>query len=159
MRKARLVDTLDEPTTTELVGRAIMAPVLGGVGAVALGFLGILVGAIIGSGSTAGVIVFGALGGLLFGVGGQALGTALGGSLFSPDFGRQFKKTIGWALAATAAAALLGIVLALAFPNAIVLAYIAVSVPLAILVPLVVEWRRQADAPRAPDPAIPVASF
>lgn len=166
-RAARLMseEPVVEPTTSsDLAGRALMAPVLGAVGATAGGFLGAVVGAFIGlvasgGASALGAVLLAVVGGGLLGAAGMGLGIALGGSLFSKDVRGLFSKTVGWAFAATGIAIVIGLIFLAALPAVGAYIFIGAGVALAACVPLVVEWRRMADAPRAPEPAVTLARF
>jgi len=156
-----------EPSSSsELAGRALMAPLLGAVGATVAGFLGALVGAVIGvlvTGPSFGGLlvatVFAGGGALLLGAGGMGLGIALGGALFSKDLRTLFSKTVPWAFAATGIAIVIGFIFLAVVPAIAGYLFVGAAVALAVGVPLVVESRRLADAPKAPEPAVTVASF
>lgn len=136
-----------------------MAPVLGAVGAGAAGFVGLLVGALIGNPTLGGLLVFGLFGAAIGAAVGLAFGVALGASLFSSDFKQLFGKSIGWAFLVTGLVVVIGIISVAALTVLAGVVFTVSSVLLAASVPFVVEWRRLADAPRAPEAALTLARF
>lgn len=169
-RSARLLDDDSTPSTpTQLLGRALLAPVIGAVSSGVFGFLGLLGGGILGvliAGVSASGLVIGTLIGLLVGAVtgflGLGLGTAVGAALFSENFGRLFRRSIGWAFAAAGIATALAIIITLALPLVPLAGSLSLLIGGALFgaaVPLVVEWRRLAEAPPAPEASLTLATF
>ncbi len=158
-RRARLTEAWVEPSTSsELLGRAVMAPLggaLGGSLGTAIGFFG---GAALGRGwASLGTALLGAA---VLGLVGSIAGIALGASLFGGHEKDLFGPSFGWAaLAVGISLVVTAVALVMAAPIAIAVGIGAVVVTSAA-VPLIVEARRLANAePRAPEASMPVTTF
>ncbi|MDX2009948.1 MAG: hypothetical protein SFW67_07160 [Myxococcaceae bacterium] len=169
-RSARLLDNEYTPSTpTQLVGRAVLAPVIGAASAGVFGFLGLLGGGVLGlivaGTGTSGLVIAAAVGllvGAVTGFLGLGLGLAVGAALFSENFGRLFRRSIGWAFAAAGIATALAIIVAIAFPLVPLAGSLSLLIGGAALgaaVPLIVESRRLAEAPPAPEASLTLARF
>ncbi len=158
VRKATLLEV--EPSSAgALMGRALLAPVLGVVGGGVAGTLGGLAGMALGGGSWGGLALGVVLGGAV-GLVGLAVGIALGAALFSDDVGALFKASLGWAFAAVGVGGLAFLIAALALPGIGVVVGIAAAVVTAAAVPFVVEARRLAVAAEEKErSAVPVMTF
>jgi hypothetical protein len=104
------------------------------------------------------VVLVGAVTGFL----GLGLGIAVGAALFSPNVGRLFRRSVGWAFGAAGIATAIGVIVSLLLPPTSIIGsvvFLASGVLLAAAVPVVVEWRRLAEAPPGPEASLTLASF
>lgn len=156
-RQATLLD--EEPSSAgALVGRAVMAPVLGAVGGGLGAAIGGGAGFLLAGGSWGGLAVGVLLGSIVAAIG-LAVGVALGSALFAEDVGAMFKRSIGWAFLAVAVG-VVGFLVALALPGIGFIVGVGAAVVSCAAVPFVVEARRLAVAAEAKErSAVPVMTF
>ncbi|MBL8935749.1 MAG: hypothetical protein JNM69_14430 [Archangium sp.] len=162
-RAARLLDDAPEPTpTASLVGRMVLAPLGGAVGAAVSGALGLLVGGAIGALAGGGwnVLLVGLFGAVIAAPFGFALGVAVGASLLTTHFTELFRRTLPWAFLAAGITIIGVFVAAIVALPVVALVGGSVAIAAAAAVPALVECRRRAErVERGPESSLALATF
>ncbi|MBM4778557.1 MAG: hypothetical protein GQE15_12715 [Archangiaceae bacterium] len=162
-RAARLLDDEPAPTPTPtLVGRMVLAPLGGAVGAAVSGALGLLMGGAIGALAGGGwnVLLVGVFGALIAAPFGFALGVALGASLLTTHFAELFRRTLPWAFLAAGITIIGVFVAAIVALPVVALVGGSVAIAAAAAVPALVEGRRGAErVERGPESSLALATF
>lgn len=159
-REARLLTDTEPTPTGTLVGRAVLAPVVGALGAGVGGLAGLLVGAAVGAavGGGWGTILIGLVGVAIVAPFGLAFGIAAGAAMLGAKFGDLFSRSIPWAFLAAGLTIVSAFVALAVLPGAIALVTVGVAVASAVAVPLIVEARRMAEV-QGPESTLALATF
>lgn len=159
-REAKLLTDVEPTSTGTLVGRAVLAPVIGALGAGLGGLAGLLVGGAVGAvvGGGWGTILFAIAGAAIIAPFGLAFGIAAGAAMLGAKFGELFGRSVPWAFLAAGLTVIAAFVALAVMPEAIVLMTAGVAIASAVAVPLIVEARRMAEV-QGPESTLALATF
>lgn len=159
-REAKLLTDIEPTPTGTLVGRAVLAPVVGALGTGLGGLTGLLIGGAVGAalGGSWGTVLLAIAGAAIVAPFGLAFGIAAGAAMLGSKFGDLFRRSIPWAFLAAGLTVVAAFVALAVLPEAIALVTVGAAVASAVAVPLIVEARRMAEV-QGPESTLALATF